>query len=88
MSPTVNSDDSRPLIPEHAVPFFDRPWVWLPDCPPCPVCGSPHTRWDAISPDYFGDWWECEHDHRFLLSYDGDAYPCPPAVSAPGREVR
>ncbi|WP_289007934.1 hypothetical protein [uncultured Thermomonospora sp.] len=66
---------SYSMPPEHAVPFWERPWVGLPDCPPCPLCNSPHTRWDSISPDYPGDWWECEHDHRFLLTDSGRTYP-------------
>jgi hypothetical protein len=49
----------------------ERPYWELLDGPTCPVCGSEDTRWDAISPDYPGDWWECDNDHRFLLDHDG-----------------
>ncbi|WP_157254966.1 hypothetical protein [Nonomuraea typhae] len=51
--------------------WHTRPWRELPDRPHCPQCHTGDTRWDAISADYEGCWWECRHDHRFLLDLDG-----------------
>ncbi|MGH3378812.1 MAG: hypothetical protein ACRDP6_29200 [Actinoallomurus sp.] len=53
--------------------FESEPWANL-DGPDCPVCTTPRTKWDGISPDYPGDWWECAADHRFILDHDGRAY--------------
>ncbi|RAY16376.1 hypothetical protein DPM19_05720 [Actinomadura craniellae] len=60
----------NPMTRFEPPPWEERPWRGL-DGPPCPTCGAQDTRWDCISPDYPGDWWECRNDHRFLLDHDG-----------------
>ncbi|WP_067825892.1 hypothetical protein [Actinomadura kijaniata] len=63
--------------PAGWVPWEQRDWTELDDPPACPACDCPVTRWDGISPDYAGDWWQCRHDHRFLLDHDGRTWQEP-----------
>ncbi|WP_433465355.1 hypothetical protein [Spirillospora sp. CA-128828] len=75
-----------PTDPDTSLPT-DRPADWTAttpwaalDGPDCPTCQTSNTAWDGISADSLGDWWTCDHDHRFLLTPEGQAIPAEDAA--------